>query len=204
MAGGLSADSVQSPYQLPSNSQVIGYLLQSMSWYRHGYAERQVANEPADLIFLNDNQAIEAQIVKLSFEFGKADAALARTASVPDSPSVASPDAVPSDCPLYRFEESQRSGEPASNPAHWNGNFTTVDEGSIVSGQTREGMRPECDQIETRRRSKSKRTFRLETAAIRTVARTPALSLIPRFVDTIFTFLSRRVFIPGVYWGPLD
>ena len=65
-------------YQLPSDTQVVGYLLQSVNWYRHVYTEQQVANDPGDLIFLNDNQAIERQIVKLSFEFAKADAALER------------------------------------------------------------------------------------------------------------------------------
>ncbi len=74
MAGALSADTPPSTYQLPSNSEVIGYLLQSVNWHRHVYAERQVANEPADFMFLNDNEAIERQIVKLSFEFAKADA----------------------------------------------------------------------------------------------------------------------------------
>jgi hypothetical protein len=73
MTGGLSADIRPSTYQLPSNSEVIGYLLQSVSSYRHAYTERQIANEPADLMFLDDNQAIERQIVKLSFEFAKAD-----------------------------------------------------------------------------------------------------------------------------------
>jgi len=76
MAGGLSADPLPSAYQFPSNSEVIGYLIQSVNWYRHVYAERQVANEPADLVFLDDNQAIERQIVKLSFEFAKAEATL--------------------------------------------------------------------------------------------------------------------------------
>jgi Mechanosensitive ion channel len=76
IAGGLSADASPSTYHLPSNSEVIGYLLQSVNWYRHVYTERQVANEPADLMFLDDNQAIERQIVKLSFEFAKADAML--------------------------------------------------------------------------------------------------------------------------------
>jgi hypothetical protein len=77
----LSADTPPSTYQLPSNSEVIGYLLQSVNWYRHVYTERQVANEPADLMFLDDNQAIERQIVKLSFEFAKADATLEMSAA---------------------------------------------------------------------------------------------------------------------------
>jgi len=76
MTAGLSADTRPSTYQLPSNSEVIGYLLQSVNWYRHGYNERQVAVEPADLMLLDDNQALERQIVKLSFEFAKAEATL--------------------------------------------------------------------------------------------------------------------------------
>jgi Mechanosensitive ion channel len=82
----LSADTTQSSYQLPSDAQVIGYLLRSENWYRHVYTERQVASDPADLVFLNDNQAIESQIVKLSFEFAKADVALAKTATSPHDP----------------------------------------------------------------------------------------------------------------------
>jgi small-conductance mechanosensitive channel len=76
MAGGPSAGTPPNTYQLPSNSEVISYLLQSVNWYRHVYIERQVANDPADLIFLDENQAIERQIAKLSFEFAKADAML--------------------------------------------------------------------------------------------------------------------------------
>ena len=84
---GLSADTTQASYQLPSDAQVIGYLLQSVNWYRHVYTEREVASDPGDLVFLNDNQALESQIVKLSFEFARADAALAKAATSPhDAP----------------------------------------------------------------------------------------------------------------------
>ena len=83
----LFADSTQGSYQLPSDTQVIGYLLQSENWYRHVYTERQVASDPGDLVFLNDNQAIERQIVKLSFEFAKADVALSKTATPPHDAS---------------------------------------------------------------------------------------------------------------------
>ena len=95
ISGGLSADNTQGSYQVPSDTQVIGYLLQSVNWYHHVYTERQVASDPGDLVFLNDNQAIEGQILKLSFEFAKADAALAKTATSPyDAP--ATPAAPPS------------------------------------------------------------------------------------------------------------
>jgi small-conductance mechanosensitive channel len=92
ITNGLSADARPSAYQLPSNSEVIGYLLQSVNWYRHVYTERQVANEPTDLIFLDDNQEIERQIVKLSFEFAKADAKLGTaTASSHGRPTSSDP-----------------------------------------------------------------------------------------------------------------
>jgi len=81
MAGGVTADTQPATYQLPSNSELIGYLLQSVNWYRHVYTERQVANEPADLVFLDDGQAIERQIVTLSFEFAKAEAMLETSAA---------------------------------------------------------------------------------------------------------------------------
>jgi hypothetical protein len=51
MAGGLSANTQPSTYQLPPNSEVIGYLFQSVNWYRHMYAERQVAKRPTDFSF---------------------------------------------------------------------------------------------------------------------------------------------------------
>src|SRR5882762_4251550 len=88
ISSGLSADTPQHSYQLPSDAQVIGYLLQSVSWYHHVYSERQVASDPQDLVFLNDNQAIESQIVKLSFEFAKADAVLVKTATSHDAPAI--------------------------------------------------------------------------------------------------------------------
>src|SRR5260370_842931 len=101
MVRGLCAEIPKCSYQLPSAAQVIGYLLQSVNWYRHVYTERQVAKDPGDLVFLNDNQAIESQIVKLSFEFAKADAALAKTASCAHDAATTS--APPTSLDLTRF-----------------------------------------------------------------------------------------------------
>jgi hypothetical protein len=100
---GLSGDTTQSSYQLPSDAQVIGYLLQSENWYRHVYTERQVASDPGDLVFLNDNQAIGSQIVKLSFEFAKADVALAQTATSPHEAAATLP--APASADLAHFIE---------------------------------------------------------------------------------------------------
>ncbi len=117
MTGGLSADSPQTSYHLPSDSQVIGYLLQSVDWYHHVYAERQVASEPADQLFLDNNRAIEAQVIKLSFEFAKADAAAATAASSPQQSQSAftSGDTATSD--LAHFIELKRRSDQLNQKA---------------------------------------------------------------------------------------
>lgn len=79
-SGSLSADSSRSAeYQLPSDGQVIAFLVQSVDWYRHIYVERHVAGDPADMLFLEDNRPIVAQIARLSFEFARADASMPAT-----------------------------------------------------------------------------------------------------------------------------
>jgi hypothetical protein len=114
IAGALSAAIPPSTYQLPSNSEVIGYLVQSVNWYRHAYAERQVANEPADFMFLDDNQAIEQQIVKLSFEFAKADA-MVETSAISSHRGTTSTTPPPAD--LEHFIELKKRNDELSQQA---------------------------------------------------------------------------------------
>ena len=114
IAGGLSADLPPTTYRLPSNSEVIGYLIQSVSWYRHAYAERQVANEPADFMFLDNNRAIERQIVKLSFEFAKAEAVV-ETSAASSHKGTTSTDPPPAD--LDHFMELKKRNDDLSQQA---------------------------------------------------------------------------------------
>src|SRR5579864_6510746 len=122
MVRGLSADIPRSSYQLPSDTQVIGYLLQSVNWSRHVYTEQQVASDPGDLVFLNDNQALESQIVKLSFEFAKADVALAKAATSPhDAPAIL---AGPASADLAHFIELKNRNDQVTQQ-------TSVDIGKL-------------------------------------------------------------------------
>lgn len=114
MAGGVSADAPSRTYQLPPNSEVISYLLQSVNWYRHDCAERQVANETTDFMFLDDNLAIERHIVKLSFEFAKADAVLEATVASSHR-AATSADALPAD--VARFIELKNRNDELSQQA---------------------------------------------------------------------------------------
>ena len=119
IAAGLSADGPQSAFELPANPQVVAYLLESVKWYRHVYTERQVANDPVDLLFLEDNQAIETQIVRLSFEFAKADATLATAVpsqhNGPTTPASAGP---PTSDLAHFIELKNRSDQQREKAIH--------------------------------------------------------------------------------------
>src|SRR5208283_1320576 len=75
----ISAQVSPPPSDLPSNQQVLAFLTESIDWYRHRAAEEQLATEPVDLVFLEDNRPVAAQIVQLSFNFARAEASLAAT-----------------------------------------------------------------------------------------------------------------------------
>jgi hypothetical protein len=83
-AGQISVD------QPPSNQQVIAFLLQSVDWYRHVAAERRIATESGEFLFPDNNPATAVQILQVSFEFAKADAALAQNSATAGSQLAAS------------------------------------------------------------------------------------------------------------------
>jgi len=84
----LKSESTAAPTKhLPSEQQVLTYVADTIDWYRHLPTAQQIGTEPADLLFLEDNRPITTEIVRLSFEFGKALAAIdpADNPSVPPS-----------------------------------------------------------------------------------------------------------------------
>ena len=70
---GLFAEVSPAVSDLPSNQQVLAFLTQTIDWYRHAGIERQIATDPVDLVFLEDERPIALQIVGLSFDFARAD-----------------------------------------------------------------------------------------------------------------------------------
>src|SRR4029077_15829855 len=48
----------------------------TIDWYRHLPTAQRIGAKPADLLFIEDNRAITTNIVRLSFEFGKAMAVI--------------------------------------------------------------------------------------------------------------------------------
>ena len=71
---GLSAQISPVRSDLPTNQQVIAFLTESIDWYHHCAAEREIATEPVDLVFLEDTRPRAGDVLQLSFDFARADA----------------------------------------------------------------------------------------------------------------------------------
>ncbi|HLY98212.1 MAG TPA: mechanosensitive ion channel domain-containing protein [Candidatus Angelobacter sp.] len=59
---------------LPDGQDVIAYLNQTIDWHRQLATEEQVVTDPGDVLYLNDDHQAATQILRLSFDFARADA----------------------------------------------------------------------------------------------------------------------------------
>lgn len=57
-----------------NGQQVIDYLNQSIDWYRQIVVEEQLATDPGDVLFVDDDRQTALEILRLSFDFARADA----------------------------------------------------------------------------------------------------------------------------------
>src|SRR5512135_1315280 len=69
--GGGAALSQNPATNAPKGADIVAYLTETISWYRGRTAEQQIANEPGDVTFLNDNRRISGQIVRFAFDFAR-------------------------------------------------------------------------------------------------------------------------------------
>ena len=78
---------------MPDAQQVISYLNQTIDWYRNLAFQEELATDPEDVIFLNDNRHLGKQIAQLSFDFARANAdylsrhGLSSTPAQPSAPT---------------------------------------------------------------------------------------------------------------------
>lgn len=117
LTAGMSAQVCPPASDLPPDQQVLAFLTESIDWYRHRAAEEQLATEPADLVFLEDNRPIAARIVQLSFDFARADASLGAAVQA-GNPSASAAIASGSSAELAHFAELENKVDLASQQAH--------------------------------------------------------------------------------------
>ena len=69
--GGRLALSQNPPASAPRAADIVAYLTETISWYQGTAVEQQMANEPSEVTFLNENRRISSQIVRLAFDFAR-------------------------------------------------------------------------------------------------------------------------------------
>jgi hypothetical protein len=85
--GVLGSDSLPAAfYNFPPKQQVLAFLVETIDWYRLLSVEQQIATEPTDVLFLEDNRPIGVQVVRFSFDFARAAVAFEARTSVPADP----------------------------------------------------------------------------------------------------------------------
>lgn len=90
LQGGMVSQETSS--QTPEPAQIIQFLSQTIEWYRQTQQEGHLVSEPVDLGFLVDNQRMSTQVVKLAFEFARAqEQQLAKQTKEPSEPSSTGP-----------------------------------------------------------------------------------------------------------------
>lgn len=57
-------------------SDVIEFLNRAISWYRQLSVQRSIAEEPSDILAVNDNKQIADQVIRLAFDYARAQADL--------------------------------------------------------------------------------------------------------------------------------
>ena len=71
---GIAQSASPTPSSGSGAEAIIPFLNQSIVWYRDLTQQQQLATEPSDVLFFNDNRQIADQVVRLSFEYARARA----------------------------------------------------------------------------------------------------------------------------------
>jgi small-conductance mechanosensitive channel len=65
----------------PTSQQTLGFLNQTIDWFRHLSSEEQLADQPTDLLFVYNDRDIANQVLSLSFDFARANAQMLAAAN---------------------------------------------------------------------------------------------------------------------------
>ena len=69
--------------QPDGRAAVVKFLGETIGWYQQLASEERLATEPAETLFVNDSRQNALQIVKLAFQYARADAALLMSEKAP-------------------------------------------------------------------------------------------------------------------------
>jgi len=87
-----TALSESSPSNPLGQQEVVTFLNETVDWYHARAVEQQIATNPEDVVFVNDDRPLADQIVRLSFEFARASIPIVNNSSAPGDKSTPSGD----------------------------------------------------------------------------------------------------------------
>jgi small-conductance mechanosensitive channel len=102
----LIAQTRTAPPPLPNSAKLLGFLNQTVGWYGRLDAEGQLADQPTDVLYVNDDRQLATQVVARSFDFAKAYAPLLSAQEV---------SAVPAPAPQARFQRLAKNAATAAD-----------------------------------------------------------------------------------------
>lgn len=71
---------------LPSDQDVVQFLNDTISWHGQLASQEQLANDPSDILYVNDSRQTSDEAVRQSFDFGRAIAQLLAHQAAPPTP----------------------------------------------------------------------------------------------------------------------
>jgi len=121
VVAGLSGDPPQDyACELSSNRRVIAPFRQSINRYRHTKVERQIANDPVDIRFLDDDHPIERQLVSVRLILRKqmSSAFEGRAFQRPVESGGKGKFLVRQSCPLHQIAKPKLRDKPGHSPGY--------------------------------------------------------------------------------------
>jgi len=68
---------------------IVHFLSQTIAWYRQTAAEQQLAGEPSELTFLEENRRVADQVVRIALDYARAQVELETNATTSQASSSA-------------------------------------------------------------------------------------------------------------------
>ncbi len=81
----LSTQAVAAATKFPGGQALIGFLSQTIGWYRHLAVEARMLSEPAEALYVADDRQMAGEVLALSFEYARAEAKLLARLSPEDA-----------------------------------------------------------------------------------------------------------------------
>lgn len=91
LGGSAAADAPSAPPDAPGPQEVLAFLNQTIDWHHRLAAQEQLTSDAADVAFFSDARQSANQVLRLAFEFARADAQLLSASSTPQAAPATAP-----------------------------------------------------------------------------------------------------------------